>query len=145
MHNASANKILSHPLAQVSYSEKIQQKVTEITMRGDLKDATVGEQLDLLEQLSSFNLGRFVLLHGGLDGYWTQYLCLHPSRGRLTQRNDEGRPFSELETWLLDRAPLTLATQQRFHIFQDLCQHLLTDGMDLASIPCGLMDDLLGL
>lgn len=145
MHNTNANKILSHPLTQVSLSEKVQQRITEITERGALVDISVAEQLDLLEQLTTFNLGRFVLLHGGLNGVWTQYLCLHPTHGRLTERNDEGLPFCDLEYWLLNRAPLTLATQQRFTIFQELCQHLLCEDIHLASVPCGLMDDLLTL
>jgi hypothetical protein len=99
----------------------------------------------LREEFGKFQLGRFLLQNLGLNGFWTSYVLMHPDRGRITTVSSDGNPFSELESWLLDRCPMFLATQERFRIFRDLTQPLLRPGMSLASLPAGLMDDLLTL
>jgi SAM-dependent methyltransferase len=94
------------------------------------------EEIKLLEQLSQFELGRFLLKNKGLNGYWTSYIILHgPQKADL----------HPLENWLLHDAPAVKATQERFNIFQKLLQSRLKDNLKIASIPCGLMDDLLRL
>jgi hypothetical protein len=66
-------------------------------------------------------------------------------RGRQTKVSSDGTALTELETWILDRCPIFLATQERFRIFRALTQLLLRPGMKLASLQAGLMDDLLTL
>lgn len=95
--------------------------------------------------LGEFELGRFLIENLGLNGRWTSYVLMHPERGRLTNTSSDGTPRTELEVWLLDRCPIFLATQERFRIFRELTQPLLRPGMQLASLPAGLMDDLLTL
>lgn len=90
----------------------------------------------LVKQMSEFALGRFLLHHGGLNGYWTTFLI----RGH--EQNKEVHP---LEQWFLHKAPAVLATRERFFIFQKILQGLLEDESTLASVPCGTMDDLLSL
>jgi SAM-dependent methyltransferase len=82
---------------------------------------------------------------GGLNGFWTDYDIKHPIMGRLSGVNNEGKPLSSLESFLLNRAPTSLATQQRFEIFKKEIQKFITDGISVASIPCGVMADLLDL
>lgn len=101
--------------------------------------------LRLRKEFRDFELGRFLLDNLGLNGHWTSYVLMHPDRGRLTKVSSDGTPFSKLESWLLDRCPIFLATQERFRIFRDLTKPLLRPGMSLASLPAGLMDDLLTL
>lgn len=94
------------------------------------------EELGLLDELSQFELGQFLLNNKGFNGYWTAYAIIHgPKKNNL----------SPLEGWLLHSAPTIKATQERFQIFKQKIQSHLTDGMSLASLPCGLMDDLLTL
>ena len=94
------------------------------------------QELSLLEQLNEFELGRFLLMNKGLNGYWTSYIILHgPQKQQL----------HPLEHWMLHNSPAVLATQERFGIFKKHLQQQLKTGMTLASVPCGLMDDLLGL
>jgi len=97
------------------------------------------------QELCEFELGRFLLNNLGLNGYWTSYILMHPDKGRLTNVSSDGSPIGGLESWLLDRCPIFLATQERFRIFRDLTQPLVRSGMQLASLPAGLMDDLLTL
>lgn len=103
------------------------------------------EVLRLRKEFSDFELGRFLLDNLGLNGHWTSYVLMHPDRGRITNESSDGAPLTELESWLLDQCPIFLATQERFRIFRDLTQPLLRPSMSLASLPAGLMDDLLTL
>lgn len=96
----------------------------------------LSQTLELLEQLSEFELGRFLLANKGLNGYWTSYIILHgPKKESLTI----------LEEWFLHSAPAVKATQERFKIFQQKLQSNLRDNISIASVPCGIMDDLVGL
>ncbi|MBP2478403.1 SAM-dependent methyltransferase [Crossiella equi] len=91
------------------------------------------ESLELLDRLREFELGRFLLHNQGLNGFWTAYIFRHP----------QGAPGScPTEDWLLNRSLLSGA-RERFHRFKATIARHVTDGAVLASIPCGLMDDLL--
>lgn len=101
--------------------------------------------LALRDEMREFPLGRFLLENLGLNGFWTSYVLMHPDRGRVTGRGIDGYRLQALEAWLLNECPIFLATQERFRIFRRMTQALLKADMHLASLPCGLMDDLLGL
>ncbi|MBT4963675.1 MAG: class I SAM-dependent methyltransferase [Francisellaceae bacterium] len=90
----------------------------------------------MASELFSSNLGKFLLENKGLNGYWTSYAIT----GGLKQDD-----LSEIEYWMIHKSPLVLATRERFHIFQEAIQNKLKDNMIIASLPCGLMDDLLTL
>jgi ubiquinone/menaquinone biosynthesis C-methylase UbiE len=94
------------------------------------------DEIDLLKQVSQFDLGRFLLERKGLNGYWTSYIIL---KGPKLQN------LSPLEEWILRKCPAVRATQERFLIFKDYLQKNLKPGSTLCSVPCGLMDDLLSL
>lgn len=123
----------------------IESIANKIKYRGDLPYISSTKQLELLQALSQFEFGRFLLQRGGLNGYWTNYVINHPRQGRLTGLNSENQPFTQLELFLLDLAPTAIATQQRFEIFKREIQRHLFDGISLASIPCGLTADLFDL
>jgi SAM-dependent methyltransferase len=93
-------------------------------------------ELELLRQLTEFELGRFLIQNKGLNGYFTHYII---------SGNHEHVPHNSLEYWVLNHAPAVKATQERFYIFQAEIQKRLATGTTLASIPCGLMNDLLSL
>lgn len=94
------------------------------------------EELMLLKQLYEFDLGNFLFKNKGLNGYWTSYIILHAPQRKLDH---------PLENWIIHEAPTVKATQERFKIFNHQLQKHLKSNMNLASIPCGLMDDLLRL
>jgi SAM-dependent methyltransferase len=94
------------------------------------------EELQLLKELNSFPLGQFLLKNKGLDGYWTSFVLFHKPDNMLT---------SPLEQWFFTSSPALKATRERFFIFQKKLQENLKSKMTLASVPCGLMDDLLSL
>jgi SAM-dependent methyltransferase len=113
---------------------------------GDQPHVSVAEQLALLDEIVTFELGRFLLVHRGLNGYWTHYIaCLYP-RQRVA---GGAEPRTALERALLDRSPTLLATQERFEHFRRLVAEEVSrragGSLSLASVPCGLMADLLTL
>ncbi len=124
--------IISHAKASLVQIDKIKERITKIASP-ILPQAA---ELELVDALNEFPLGQFLLANKGLNGYWTAYVILHG-----VKKQD----LHPLEKWLLTCAPSFKATQQRFHIFQTTLQNLLTNNCHLASIPCGLMDDLLTL
>lgn len=145
MLNAQETRNLSHDPRNLSFGEAKQSLVDKIQQRGDLAYITVERQLELLDQLSQFELGQFLIERAGLNGFWTHYIITHPLKGRLSGLNQHNEPFHSLESFILDRAPVCLATQQRFVIFKAQIQKHLHEGCSLASIPSGLMADLLDL
>ena len=68
----------------------------------------------------------------------------HPEHGRSKGTAPDGRPLTHLERQLLDTFPIVLATQERSRHFAKAIQRHVKPGAVLASIPCGLMRDLLG-
>lgn len=92
------------------------------------------EELKILEQLNEFELGRDLLANKGANGYWAAYILIHGPKKQLDH---------PLENWLVNKAPVMVASQERFKIFQQQIAKYTAKGMTLASIPCGLMDDLL--
>lgn len=94
------------------------------------------KKIKLLQELCQFKLGRYLLIHSSLNGYWTSYLI---SEGLKVDT------LHPLESWMLNHAPGIKATRERFAIFQQQTQIRLKDNMSVASAPCGVMDDLLTL
>jgi hypothetical protein len=93
-------------------------------------------RLKLLEELTQFDLGQFLLINRGLNGYWTDYAINYPR-----EQIDE---LHELEQCLLRSKPF-YATYERQQIFKKINQTKVENGAHLAAIPCGLMSELLDL
>jgi SAM-dependent methyltransferase len=105
-----------------------------IRAQGSKPHTTVAEQLEALEGLLTFELGRFLLQNKGFNGFWTEYVCTWPQRGA------DRCPPAERE---LLELPGLVATRERHARFQAEIHRRLEEGCVFASIPCGLMDDLL--
>ena len=126
------SKIISHSLGDqytlIDHQKRIRAK--------DSLNLSVNESLQILEQLTEFDLGRFLLQNKGLNGFWTSYIILNG----IKKSN-----LSPLEEWMIHKSPIVLATRERFYIFRRELQKILKNNMVIASTPCGLMDDLLSL
>lgn len=61
-------------------------------------------QLELLEQLSQFDFGRYLLQNQGINGYWSHYMLTYPWEGRQTGKNNRG----EWNTSLMNQEDLLL-------------------------------------
>ena len=115
----------------------IEQLIAEARLRiDDYPGAEVSkpDMLLMLDQLLEHPVGRSVFIGKGLDCEATQFFingCKHET--------------NPLICWIFDKAPANMATRERFGVFQRELQKRLRSGMHLASVPCGVMDDLLGL
>lgn len=131
--------LLSHTVLKENITDAIEKISSRIKQQGDKSDVTVKTQLDILEQLSQFEFGRFLLLNQGINGYWTHYMLIYPWIKRDAQK------ITSLEKFLLEKAPSLLATQERFEIFLQENQRKLKNGAKLACVPSGMMGELLYL
>lgn len=133
---ASEAKVITHNINESCIEiENIREKIK------NKKNLALSEKetIKMLYQLNEFDLGRFLLSNRGLNGYWISYLIL---RG---VNNKQAHP---LEKWIIHNAPSVLATRERFYIFQDKVKSIVESKtssaqINIASIPCGLLDDLL--
>ena len=114
--------------------EKLKSKIVQ---NGDNKEETANKKLDYLNQLAAFDFGQFIIVNRGANGYWTDQILSHyPGKRKLC---------NEVEAFIFEKSPIALATRDRFNIFQKELQTLLRNNYKLASVPCGLMRDLLTL
>lgn len=133
-----ANQNLSHSERFSSFEKAKQNLIEKIKNRGDLPYISVKQQLELVDQLSEFELGRFLIERGGLNGYWTHYVVTYPEMKK-------DKSFHALESFILNSAPTCKATQERFQIFKSQIKRHLHEGCSFASIPCGIMGEFLDL
>jgi len=131
------SQLLSHNLDSVIPNDELLNSVeARVRQMGDLPEATVEQQIELLKEFASLDLGSFLLKNHGLNAYWTH---------KLVTYNPEtaDNPKNEIEFQIYEKLPVVLATRERFGIFRQHLQGLLKPGLSLASVPCGLMGDLL--
>lgn len=138
-------RLISHLISPETLEYTIQKMTERIKQQGDKPHITVKRQLELLAQLNEFDFGRYLIQNQGINGYWTHYMLTHPWFGRKTGKNNQGDPLTELEKFLLNRAPTILATQERFEMFLKENQKQVKNNVTLACIPCGMMGELLYL
>jgi SAM-dependent methyltransferase len=134
MSIAISHQTTSH----IPYDETTKQLIEDTMNRLEKSDnlfLPLNETMDLLNELASFNLGRFLLHNRGLNGYWTSYIF---------RNNLDPDQIIGLESWLLNKSLYVMA-RERFYTFQEEIRKRLHSDMTLASIPSGLMDDLLFL
>lgn len=139
MKHYEDSAIISHNKDQ---DESLSVVVERIKLRlksdvGNLQ-AEIDELYGLVDQLTKFEFGRFLLRNqGGWNGDWTY---------RAITRPESDEPYSSpIEEFMFLKAPAMLATRERYGIFKKVLQRSLKDGIVMASIPCGVMADLLTL
>ncbi|WP_287524975.1 hypothetical protein [Okeania sp. SIO2C2] len=138
-------RILSHGSKNESLEETIERIKQRIIQTGDKPHVTVARQLELLNELAGFPLGQFLLQNSGLNGYWTDYVMEHQYQGRVTGIDTEGRSLTELEKFILNKSLMFLASQQRYAHFGKVIQNYVEEDIVFASLPSGVIRDLLKL
>lgn len=134
----AAGRVISHGGDPAVTHDKLMESVKRrVHAAGDLPYATVDRQFELLAQLGSFALGKFLLQNHGLNAYWTHQLVTY--RPGTLAPNHSG----DLEYRIFETLPVIVATRERFGIFRQQLQSLLRPDNVVASVPCGLMGDLL--
>jgi SAM-dependent methyltransferase len=133
--------IISHDSTNTpeTVERRIQLLREKITAGGDQSFGSVREMLEVMEQLRTFSLGRFLLGNGGLDAEHTHAILTWPL---VPNRHIVEKNMKPLERFLFTESPTMRAMQQRFqrHL-SELQDIILAGGSSIASIPCGLMQD----
>ena len=107
--DTSHNSLISHGAdSQNGWEDLLQAIKARLRKAGDLPGATVDQQVSLLEQLSAFELGRFLLENRGLNAYWTHQLVTY------RQGAEPAGSMSPLEVRIFEKLPAVLATRERF-------------------------------
>jgi ubiquinone/menaquinone biosynthesis C-methylase UbiE len=119
-----------------SYKKKYQARKNQINPSSE-------ELCIMIEDFASFPLGRHILLTGGANGRWTDYI-ISPNE-QLNFEDFLERPLSTLESFILFHSPVVKAQRELFKLLKKTAQNLLGNGKTFASIPCGVMRDLLSL
>jgi SAM-dependent methyltransferase len=138
-------KLLSHNSENEDINHTVARLKSKIGQSPSTNSAIIEEQVNLIDQLAEFPLGIFLLQNRGTDGFWTDYMIQHQYEGRQSGCDPDGRKLTEFEKFLLDNFPLVVATQQRAVHFKSIIQQYVAEGSVLASLPCGLMRDLINL
>ena len=114
-----------------------------IKARAHLPNFSYEQICQILDSLSSFPLGRHILQTGGANGVWTDYMISFP----WIHDNLVGRMLSmnRLEYFIIFEMPSVLAQRALFLHSQKVAQNHIKVNNTLASIPCGVMRDLLEL
>lgn len=130
------SRLISHQALQEQDQEELLSAARErLRGAGDMPGATVAQQLAVLDQLTEFELGRFLLANRGLNAEWTHRM--------VTYTPAEAAGMTPLERRVVEHLPAVLATRERFGVFRQQLQGLLKPGMTLASVPSGWMGELL--
>lgn len=107
-------------------------------------------QLNYLERLYTFDLGKHLIDYGNLDAYWTDYITYYPLNEENQRLVHTGQSHGQdsLLLYLTESCPIFKATQERFQIFVEaikseiqLYSHKDSD-MTIASFGCGCMRDI---
>jgi SAM-dependent methyltransferase len=133
------NKFLSHNHVNIDIKKRISELEAKIKKAGDLPGATLEYRLKLLHEFAQFDLGKFIILNSGLNGYWTEYILYY------SEDSPRYANITPLEKILITKFPVMLATQQRCKILLDILAKNLRDNISLASIPCGTGHELLNI
>ena len=138
----SQNNKTHHPLYP-GLEQAIENLKNRFSSKGFSSHITFDEVCFILEDLASFPLGRHILLSGGSNGMWTDYL-ISPQE-YLKEKGHTNLDLSVVERFFLFNSPAVLAQRELHKKLQQTAQNCIANGKTLASVPCGLMRDLLSL
>jgi len=130
-------KLQTHTTDHVDFQERFEKIRARLVAAGDTQFGPLNEKLELLKAMSEFDYGRHLLVNGGLSGRWSHYAFYEYSRLKVA-----GHKFHPTEVRLLEMAGMA-SQRERLDISQALIKQSLCEGIQMLSVPCGVMADLL--
>lgn len=97
----------------------------------------------ILEEMTKFPMGQHILLTGGANGIWTDYMISFP----WAQKDVAIKmlTMNRLEYFTIYECLSVVAQRELFLMAQKEAQKHIKEGCILISLPCGVMRDLLTL
>eukprot|EP00916_Digyalum_oweni_P009467 GHVL01015982.1.p1 GENE.GHVL01015982.1~~GHVL01015982.1.p1 ORF type:complete len:311 (+),score=94.45 GHVL01015982.1:81-1013(+) len=105
------------------------------------KGVTVEKIHEIIDEMSTFPFGEFLLQRGGANGYWTDRIVYYPLYENINIKESK----LNIEYFLTYKSPHVLAQRRLHNIIIDECNKVLKDDIFIGSIPCGMMRDMLNL
>ncbi|WP_186644134.1 class I SAM-dependent methyltransferase [Fluviispira vulneris] len=133
--------ILSHKNVQNDNFNNTYQELLKKIKNNNIDVILQDELIKILDKFKSSEMGRFLIENSGFNGFWTEYMCSYPETKGLGFNVSENKD----ENYLMENLPIAIATQSRYQIFKSEIQKRLKDNIKIASLPCGLMNDILSL
>lgn len=133
----------THAIRFHDYSTALAAIKDRIKAKDYLTNYTYEQVCQILDSLSSFPLGRHILVTNGANGIWTDYMISFP----WLEENLAGKmlAMNRIEYFIIFEMPTVLAQRELFLQSQKVAQNFVRAKNTLASIPCGVMRDLLSL
>ena len=136
---------ISHSEASSNFStdELVQSAMTKARSRWASKglDADTCARLESrLSELAATPIGRFILVNGGLNGYWTNYLA--GIGCDFIQNKTKPRTFANDTEEYIVAASAEMRGEHEL-LLRKIIGPILKPGCVVASVPCGLMSEIL--
>ncbi|GAB5411154.1 MAG: class I SAM-dependent methyltransferase [Chlamydiales bacterium] len=133
--NTKANR--SHFSRSQNLEEILETLKSTILLKNSLHKEKKTQLINTINDLSKSPLGIHILTSQGANGYWTDHLMFPNKSGAKFVSN------SDIEDFLYFRSPHVLAQREQYSIIAGVIRSLLKEKAIIASIPCGLMRDIL--
>lgn len=133
------SNLLSHKKIQNENFDKIHQELIKKIQQSNLDIIMQDELLKSLSKVTSTEMGKFLVENSGFNGFWTEYMCSYPETKKLGFNLSENID----ENYIMENFPIAIATQSRYQIFKAEIKKRLKNNISIASLPCGLMNDIL--
>lgn len=132
-------QLFSHTNHELDLLKKVAEIELKLEKAGDTETGPLAEKIKILHELTQFELGRFLLLNQGYNGYWTHFCVYQFPRSFEVRKNCHPLEREILNIWVMD------GWRERFGTFQTLLQNELKEKVSMLSVPCGFMADMLTL
>lgn len=136
---------LSHSEASSNFPSEadVQNAMSKARLRWASKGidaATCAGLESRLNELVAFPIGRFILVNGGLNGYWTNYLA-RIGCDMINERAKARQFTNETEEYIVASSAEMRGEHEM--LLRNIIGPLLKPGLAVASVPCGLMSEVL--
>ncbi len=138
--NVTTSKEDSAPRTKPDFIQLFEAIKNRIMIEPCASYTTVEEKLDILHQLATTPMGCFLLENKAYNSFWADYSIGHPS---FIEK--KSAPLTTIEKFLLEKSPGIIAIRERYKTVMDILQSTLFEDIQIASLPCGTMTDLLNL
>lgn len=110
---------------------------------GDAPGVSIETLDQILDEMTKFPMGCHILLTGGANGVWTDYMISYP----WAQKDIASKmlTMNRLEYFIIFECLSVVAQRELFLLAQREAQKHVKEGCRLVSLPCGVMRDLLEL
>jgi len=122
---------------ELLFEKHLQLAIQKSLNMGDTFYASTEERLSLLMDMRSSKLGKFFLTHSKAGAAGLYYM--------IHNANSIIKDLPTFDAFCLKKSATVLALRESFATLKRITQNLLHNNINIAAVPCGMMDILLTL